>query len=112
MLDNHRVVRVLCRSIGVSQTIADIVGILLNSIGGSAKGVATGMGSPQRLEHSFEAIRKAIIGRVHTGKLCVSTDLGHLAGIQYRTGRRNLVVGVICVPTAPDIGFLRVPFCN
>ena len=81
MANDHWMIRILCRGPGVSQAVTDIVGMLLDAIGASAEGVAAGMDGTHRLEHLFQAFRKAIKGRIHAGKLGVSTDFGHVAGV-------------------------------
>ena len=60
----------------------------------------------QPFERRLQPVGQRVIGRVHAGEHRIAPERRHLAGIEHGAEGGDLVVAVIGVPAAADIGFL------
>ena len=104
MCDGDRVDRFLVGLRGVAEARAAILPGFGD--GPRAEDMGAAVDGLEARERRPQAVRKRLPGRVHRGKERVAAQGRHLPGIQRRTQRGNLVVGVVGVPGTADIGFL------
>ena len=75
-------------------------------VAGPAEDVAARVDGTQPLERSLESGRQRIVGAVHVGEHGVAAPAWNLEGIQQRAERGRIVVGVVGMPAAADVGLM------
>src|SRR6516225_9513840 len=104
MADHDRMHGVLGRQFGIDEAI---LALRVGLMGLGAEDVPTGMNGTQSLQRFLQAVRQRVVGLRHASKHRIAASRRDLAREQDRPQRRNLIVALIGMPAAADVGGLR-----